>query len=393
MMRKCDFSLLQNLIKIHTQRHTIFGLFFILIFFNLNVFSQVEKVVLLHKSNNLAEAKRMVDSLNYTENATKDAEILYLRALVYESIYASKDSTWKSIAIKALMESAQNYQLALKGTLNTKYNKLASNRLDSVISKVLISEAQKQMDAKNAKVAVDLFDTYLKIVPNDTLIQFRLAIAAEKSSNFAKAKENYVAIVDKCKNKDIYKSLILISLNEILNINDANTYISKAKKKFPSDKDFDLFEIESLIKAKKDSIALKKIDSLATKIPQRKTELLLSKAVVYEMRDSAKLAEKTYLELISLDNKFVAGYSNLGIFYYNQAKLIFDKINKMDYVAYQKNGNLLLSDAEKLAKKSLNYLEMSYQLEYNVQIKEMIQVIAQNLRVRDKTTEIDRKRN
>ena len=369
---------------------------FLIIF--LSVFSlisnaQIQNALLAVKNGNLGQAKYLADSLSDLSESASNAEVFYIKGIVYEHIFLSPDSTIrKSLEQHPLKIAYSAFERAKSLSANKRYSTAAAKRIDSAITPNLLVESNLLIKQKKVDEAIPLLELFIKEKPKDTSGIILTAITAEKALNYELAKTQYQKLISlNHKTPFIYKSLISIYMENDNNFREAYNYLIQAKALFSKDPDLNKFEVNILMNSDKKKEAIRKMDSLATLEPENKKIYFYNIGVVYQGMDSVKLAKSYYERAISLDPDFYEANYNLGGIYYQKAKAIYAKINSMNYGEYQKSGKTLEYEANNFAKESLPYFEKSYSLRKEESLKAFLTDLYKNLKMKDKIKSLNQK--
>lgn len=350
-----------------------------------NAYAQITKVDALLKKGAILEAKNYVDSLADVKSKQSDASMWFSKGMVYEQLYAQKDTAYNKARVGYLLDAGESYLQALQATENPLAKPKAEERLKKHIMLTIKRTADSLATLKITNQTLLLLDLYARYYNTDTTAWLALAMFADK------AEENYTAISAyeklmalKGKNKNYIKSLVLLNI-AISEFNQALKYASIGKKQFANDLDFHVWEAEILIQTKKMKEAMAKLDTLILADHARKTDYLFTQATLWQQADSVQKAINTYEKVLQLNPNHLHALYNLGGIYLQKAYKFYDEINQSDFYAFQKNGKKLKIQADEWAEKALPYFEKCYRMGMKADTKEILSALYKNMGLKDKT--------
>jgi tetratricopeptide (TPR) repeat protein len=355
--------------------------FFFILFVNAK--AQTNKAILAHKNGNLKIAKAIVDSLSFLPAYDQDAELWYVKGMVYETIYIQNDSLINYINDHPLKVSLMSYKKAVNGSKNKKYTQIADKRIDSALCKTFLAESSRLVEKKNLADAIELVKLFTVAKPADTLGYVQLSQIAEKAKDNDLAKASFIKLIELGYHKPhIYKSLLLILIATDKNLKETEKYLKEAQAKYPLDFDFRKIEINAALSQKKYPIALKLTDVLIKEDNANSAAYLFNIGSIYQSIDSIQLAINYYEQAISADPERFEAYYNLGGIFYEKARIVYTKINGMDYGTYQKTGRKIEAEANDLVRKALPYFEKAWTIKKDEALKGILTDIYKNLKIK-----------
>ncbi|MDX2191088.1 MAG: hypothetical protein SFY32_14600 [Bacteroidota bacterium] len=357
--------------------------FVIVVFLNLflqNVQAQIDKAILFHKKGEYAKAKVLVDSLSFLNEYDQDAEVWYVKGMVYETIFLSTDSLIHKLAENALYEAFDAYSKAKIGKKNTRFNKVAQRQLDSVIAIRLYREGIKLENMKRYRAAASYMDMYVQIKSNDTSGLSHLAYNSLQNKNSKAALKALLQLIEiKHTTPWVLKTMYFLYKESEKDLVKAIETAKIGQEKYPNDLDFNKMEINALIENKNYKNAINKSDSLGLVDKSNLHIYYNNIGSIYQLMDSTDLAIKFYKLSLTLNPDYYEANYNLGGIYYEKARAIYAKINTMDYAAYLQKGKKMESQANSWAKQAMPFLEKSYLKSKNATLAEIIADVAKNL--------------
>jgi tetratricopeptide (TPR) repeat protein len=331
-----------------------------------------------NKLDDLLKAQEAIDEAANHELSMGSSKTWFYRAMIYHSLYDSKDQNLKPHKFTNLSEAVRSYRRCLEIDTKKEYLKECNLRLNIAQAQFVNIGIDKfeEKDFINAMAAfegaVDLKASLGKI---DTLAMYNAALASEKAGNLPKAAQHYNKLIEiNHGGANTYAYLI----NIYRQMNDeakAHEVVVKGRAAYPNDKSLIIEELNFYLKQGKLREAINNLE-LAIQADPKNHILAFSTGSVYdnlanppkdkpqpkddEYNEFVAQAEKNYLKAIELKADYFDALYNLGALYFNQAVKINDasqdiKDNKK-YAEEQKKAD------EKFAQ-SLPYLEKAHDLD------------------------------
>jgi tetratricopeptide (TPR) repeat protein len=354
----------------------------IVFLFSSLAFSQISKVVSAHKNANYREARLLIDSLLLISNNVLNPEYLYVKGMVYETIFLKNDTLINYINENCLKVAFDSYKKASQTGTNSLFTKLSTAYLDTSFSKKLLESAINSATKNNLIDAIEFSKMYIDIKPKDTLGYINLKYYSSKASDYPNEKFALTKLLEinymKLKNYQIL--LDVMEKNEKKN-DEILKYLAFASTEFPNEIFFKKYRINLFLKEKKYKNAISSIDSLSKLDNSNQSEYLYKIGSIYHEMDSTYLAVDFYKKAISLNPELFEAYYNLGGIYYEKARKIYDKINSLEYAQYQKIGKKLENEANTIVTEALPYFEKAWGIEKRESLKFLLADIYRNLKM------------
>ncbi len=213
--------------------------------------------------------------------------------------------------------------------------------------------------------------------PLDTSLYFNVGLTANLSENMKEAAKYYEKAIEvNYPDVNVYYFLSDIYLNELKDTTAAIEVLKKGFDAHPDEKKIVLLLIDSFIKTDQAEAAIDYIE-IAKKNDQQNSALFFAEGALREELDEPEKAVTAYEKAIELDNENFNAMFNLGVHYYNKARLIYDKIGDIEddaeYEKARKQAELLLREA---APKLENAFETGEKIE---EPEEALKIVAETL--------------
>lgn len=365
--------------------------------------SNIQSVLNYMNSNEIAEAKKMIDETVLHESTKSNAKAWLLRGIIYQAIATSKDMMPEIVFVindnvkKIDVGSANALAAATPNALQTslesyrKYVQLNPSYEKSELIQLLISIFTQsfntgiaQMQENKFQQAYNSFGEVGELANIDNGAVWKGA-QRNLDTIFANAKmyqgncayqmndidKAAVLLEDAAKSPYLNTSDLFVMLSEIYEQkgNEAKwlEITQAAKAKYPNDKRIINNEINYYLKTGKTDDLIKRLQD-AIKLEPNKTDLyLILGQTYYNIANPEKGAKPTnakdleqnaltqYSKVAELEPNNYFGQFYSGLVYYNQAKNITDEMNKADDKKYAS----LKPVRDGLLDKALPYLEKS----------------------------------
>jgi tetratricopeptide (TPR) repeat protein len=322
------------------------------------------------QSKDLVAAQKAIDEACMHPETSNDPKALYIKGFIYKEIYKDKETN-----IHLSPARAKSLE-ALRKNISADSNNIYAEQCRKLVNYLMTTfynDATANLNVNKFQQAFENYEKYLEQVRlNKNTVDGNAVFLA-----------GYTAfMVEKWVEAEKY-------LNEAITLNhvDPNLYLILGKvywaqkksdkalqvldignKKYPDQKDFILLKINYYLELGR----LKELNSdlqKAIKLEPQNIDLKIMYALVCEKlsetdkANSEKYfqeAEKSYKEVVELNNNHYKANYNLAILYYNKAVNI---INELDYDQDMVAFNNIQEECLVIFKKSLPYMNKAYQLD------------------------------
>ncbi len=359
------------------------------------------------KDGELDLAKENIDKCVLHAKTAKDARAWLYYGQIYHSIAISKDKLFSKLDADAEIKAYEGYKKAI--LYNFKDESLHSldidnNQMDMIkFAKALYNQDTKYVDQKivmdvlrnrypalsnalvnkglkeyqethNYKKALDLFERSLftsqMVSKSDTQAVYFCALAAVKAKETDKAINYYKALTEVAYGKtnvDKANNYYFLA-QQYLEKKDTAKYVSTLEEgiqKYPKSSSSLLVQMINYYNIiKKDSkAALAYLDKAIESSPNDEN-LYFNKGLIYDTDSTVRNVDeavKAYNKALEINPKHFDSYYGLGAVYYNLAAEKIEEANQVDPDDFKKY-KAVKSEADKLFKQSLPYLEKAHEL-------------------------------
>lgn len=324
------------------------------------VFAQkknLNKADLALSKGELSEAMALIEP-TITDEKTKDvARTWYVRGQIYGAIATSEDETISGLDKDAIIKAIESYDkvLAMTKEGNT-YNGLASFNRDQLTGSVL-NKGVAAFNNDDYEGALAAFDSYTKIVPDDTTGFIYGALMAQQLKRY----EDVVRFYEGCFALDYYtkeslSQVVYYELNKLEDPDKALEYVKLAQEKFPDDHDFKKTEIDILIKMNKLDDAITELKVAIDNEPENAV-LYSNLGLLYDSQGEPDAAIEQYKKALEYNPADRFSLINLSVFYVGEGDKVMKVVNDMSISEYRKHIDKAEKEAFIFYNKALPYLE------------------------------------
>ncbi|MDX5347926.1 MAG: tetratricopeptide repeat protein [Hymenobacteraceae bacterium] len=316
--------------------------------------------IMYQRDGKLDKAKEEIDKASQHSKTQTDAKTWYYRGEIYEGhighpVYGKNAPDAPKVAFesytKAIELDKPNGEWATK----------AKRRKEGLYG-VALNNGVKAYNDKNYDEALKSYELAMQLQPEDTTAMLYAAYAADAKQDWATSKKYYNKVLSMNHHTlPIYRTLVYIAKNEDQSDAETMRVLEQARKHYPNDKDFMLEELSLYLKAGKGDEAIKKLEQ-AIALDPTNSNLYAVMGTIQDQKGNAEEAVKYYKKAVEVDPANFDAQYNMGVYYFNKGAEINNKVSKMDYATYQKQGKKLDAEAKKYFEQALPYFEKAHQL-------------------------------
>lgn len=238
----------------------------------------LNKVLNFWKDGKLQEAKEMIDIAETDPKLSLDGKTFYYKGLVYASLDTTSNETFKALAQEPLKTALESFEKAEQMSKGKGYF------VQDAMGMPVLKEQQLQMLAgyylnkgasayqeEDFDAAVADFKKTQAVLPNDTTAYFYAGYALFQKEEYQQAVDQFKGYLEKGgTSADAYSLIINTYSGALENKEEALSWASKAKAKYPTNADFPKVEIGILIDLNRIADAKGGLESAVVKEPNNK---------------------------------------------------------------------------------------------------------------------------
>ena len=314
--------------------------------------------------DDLDKAKEAIDQAALNESTSLMAKTWYYRGQIYHAIFESTKDQFKALKPGSLDEAYKSYGKTLELDTKGEYKDDLMKRM-TILSSQFINDGVDNFKDKKYNEALVNFEKsiainfkYLNFT--DTLAIYNAALAADKSNNTQKARKYYGELI--ALNYGGAKLFSFLAANEI-SANDTVAAIStlrNGRKKYPSNAELAVAELNIYLSSGKDKEAISQIDQAIANDPQN-SNLFYAKGVLNDKLGNAELAQESYKKAIELKTDFFDANYNMGASLFNQGAEMVIKANAFP-ASKQKEFEAMKKLYDAKFNEAKPYFEKAYEL-------------------------------
>ncbi len=324
----------------------------------------VTNAYMYRKDGKLEQARTEIDKAITHDKTMGNAKTWYFRGEIYEDL-ANKGG--EGTPKDALKIAHQSYEKAVElDKKNGEYANKGAAKLKSMFPMVF-NKAVKSLEAKNFDEAIASFEFAKTMRPNDSTTYLYTAYAYESKAesgdkDYKKAKENYYKVIElNPKSLEPYQRLYIITRDIEKNNEEALKVTELALKEFPNNKDFMLAQVNLYIEAGRQNEAISKLEK-AIALDAKNANLYAALGSLYDGLNNTEKALANYNKAIEIQPGNFDAQFNMGVYQFNKAAGIYEKVNAMDFATYQKQGKKLEAEAKKYFEQAATYFEKALEI-------------------------------
>ncbi len=334
-----------------------------------NVLLAQKKVVSAAESAlNKGDLKKAWDTLQYAlqNDETKDLPTTwFLKGQILQAIARSTDENIKKLVDNPAKDAYESYVKAIALDEKKRIGRKVDLQLNDLYVAAVVNGSQA-FEEKKYDRALELFELALKIEENpifkniiDTSMMYNCGLAAMNAKNYDKAIEYFGKAAQYGYNGGVTYSLLRQAYFDKGDTTNGVRVMQEAFEKYPNDINVIVDLVNYYIITNQVQDALTYLDKAKEKDPNNPT-FYFAEGTLYEKLNDNEKAEAAYRKAIEIDPNNFNAYYNLGVMYYNKAVKVFDAAtNEKDDAKYQK----LLQEGNEILKQCIPYLEEAHRID------------------------------
>jgi tetratricopeptide (TPR) repeat protein len=330
------------------------------------------------ESNQLDQAKLMIDEASVHAKTAGEAKTWYIRGLVYYKIYQSTDAKYKALDPDPLKQAYQSFIKAKDLDATKRYDDQLLFEITRA-SADFFNRGAIEYEQKKFAQSVESFETVMAIskLPFinqlDTPSFFNAALSAQMAGENEAGKEQATPFYDKAieyynrsialnwGGPDVYHYLAEVYLKKGDSASAVKSYEAGISK-FP-DKSVNLYiSLINYYLSKKDLLTGFDYIEKALDVDSTNASLWEVYGSALEKRGEKDKAIEAFKKVIELDAKSLRGYYWLGLVYFNRGVEAQEKANALplsDAEGYKKE----VAAADGFFRQALPYFETGYEID------------------------------
>jgi tetratricopeptide (TPR) repeat protein len=314
--------------------------------------------------DDLDKAKESIDQASQHESTATMPKTWYYRGQIYHAIHESTKEQFKTLKPGSLDQAFQAYEKTLELDQKGEYKDDIYKRLRIVASQMINRGVDNYRD-KDYKAAMGNFEQAIKInekffATMDTLATYNAALSAEKSQDYAKAKQYYNKLVGiGYGGAKTYSMLTSVHIAEKDTAAALET-LKTARQKYPGDVDLSITELNIYLAGGKNKEAADQIEAALINDPKN-ANLYVVKGVLNDRLGKIDVASAAYKKAIEIKPDYFDAYYNLAAMLLNDGVALIEKANMVPN-SRPKEFEELKSKADARFKEALPHFEMAYKI-------------------------------
>ncbi len=353
---------------------------------------KIEKAKRFLDSNEIVEAKSIIDEAIAHEKTKDDPKTWYYRGLIYEAIFNSEDPEIQSLSEDPFVESAEAFQKVKEMTgENNSYYIFSDQRLIALYSKVFNAAADAYQN-ENYEKSIENFDKVKMIFPDDTTAWMYAGYAANQLGDTETALKNFNYLADNnMADVNVHRNIIYSYRADVKDTAKAIAAAERARNQFPEDPDLKQDEITLLIMASQIEEAKEKLQAAIDNDPDDAI-LYYEMGYLYDAAGDLDESIEWYKKAIDKNPEFFDALYNLGVNYYNKGADVLHKAQAMDLDTYKKEGKAIEQEAGEIFKQAIPYFEKAHEVNPDdIPTLETLQTLYSLMKEYEKVNEITEK--
>lgn len=321
----------------------------------------------------VAKAKGYIDKAIVHEKTMEDAKTWFYYAQIYTQIAVSKEEELKEFQATAPEEALKGLKNAVKFDTKGEYKKDVEQAVVPMYSMALNMGIKFYQEGKYEE-ALETFKGTQELAGiiqlTDSVGIYNAAISAKALDKKKEAIQFYTICTQiGYAGSDPYLNLISL-YSDINDTTNAEFTIVAARKKFPTDAGILLEQTRFYIGQGNSAKAEADLVATVEKDPKNPS-LRHALGVVYEQLGKYDEATDSYKKALEIEPNHKHATKNLGLIYNTRASLLNDEMNGLPYDEQAKYEKLK-AERDSLLTTGVPYLEKSYELEANADMKRVL---------------------
>jgi Tfp pilus assembly protein PilF len=360
--------------------------------------NEITNAILYDKEGNLEKAKIAIDKAVNHPKTMEDPKAWYTAGTIYEKIEIAK-RTDLGAGLENIEKIGQAYQNAIKFDKPGGFYALESEKRKDVPWQMALNKGVELYQNKQYKEAAPYYGVAQRAKPQDTTAFVYGAYNALSIPDYD-LYEQHIDNLDKIGYNNLLDYYIQL-INGLMGAKQnekALQVTEKARKKYPTNKDLSITEIQLYFELGKNAQLITKLEE-GIKLDPENSQLYSTLGSIYdqaakdeskspaEQESSKKKALELYQKAIDKDPKNFDAHFNMGIIYYNEGVEIDRELSKVmgDFNAYKKNGAAIEAKAKAQWEKTIKKFEDAFKLDNSDQqlLRAMRTVYAKLKRIED----------
>jgi tetratricopeptide (TPR) repeat protein len=287
-----------------------------------------------------------------------------IKGKILNAIGKSTDPKFVALTDNPAVEAYNSYQKVLELDIKKRFGKDVDMQLIELYT-IAANHAIAAYDAKNFEKAFELFKLRLTIETNpifknpiDTPMIFNCGLAALNAKKYDDAIEYLKKAAEYKYNAGSTYSLIKTAYMSKGDTVSGLATLQKAQELYPNDLTVLVDLVNFYLLSGQAQQALGYLAKAKEKDPNNIT-FYFAEGTLYEKLGHPEKSIEAYEKAIQMDTNYFDAYYNLGAFYYNRAKIMYDLANsENDNSKYQE----LLNKADEQLKLSVPYMEKAHKI-------------------------------